>query len=70
MRYILRYILTMISENERYHYIPLSIVNMDPHICAVHSLNLVGKNAVESSTIVAILFAFIPNKYNLFIQTK
>ena len=43
---------------------------MDPHICAVHSLNLVGENAVESSTIVAILFAFIPNKYNLFFQTK
>ena len=43
---------------------------MDPNIWAVHSLNMVGKNAVESSTIVAILFAFIPNKYNLVIQTK
>ena len=43
---------------------------MDLHIYAVHSLNLDGQNAVESSTIVAILFAFIPNKYNLFIQTK
>ena len=40
------------------------------HICAVHSLNLVGQNAVQSSTIVAILFTFIQNKYNLFIQTK
>ena len=40
------------------------------HICAVHSLNMIGQNAVQSSTIVEILFAFIPNKYNLFIQTK
>ena len=40
------------------------------HICAVHSLNLVGQNVVQSSTIVAMLFAFIPNKYNLLIQTK
>ena len=39
-------------------------------VYSVHSLNLVGKNAVESSIIVAIMFAFIPNKYNLFIQTK
>ena len=45
---------------------------MDLHIWAVqctvysvYSLNLVGQNAVESSTIVVILFAFIPNKYNL-----
>ena len=35
-----------------------------PH--AAHSLNLVGQNSVESSTIVAILFAFIPNQCNLF----
>ena len=39
--------------------------NMDPNICAVHYLNLVGQNAVESSTIVAILFAFIQNQYHL-----
>ena len=34
---------------------------MYPHICVVHSLNLVGQNSVESKTIVAILIAFIPN---------
>ena len=39
---------------------------MNSNICAVHSLNLVGQNAVESSTIVAILIAFIPNKNHLF----
>ena len=43
---------------------------MDPHIRVVHSLNLVEQNSVESLTIVAILIDFIPNKYNLFSQTK
>ena len=33
---------------------------------AAHSIHLVGKNAVESSTIVALLFAFIPNQYSLY----
>ena len=45
------------------------MVNMDQHIYTVYSLNLVGKNAVKSSTSVAILFDFIPNQYNLFSQT-
>ena len=45
------------------------MVNMDQHIYTVYSLNLVGQNAVKSSTSVAILFDFIPNQYNLFSQT-
>ena len=47
------------------NYSPLSI--WIPH--TAHSLKLVGRNAVESSTI-ALLFAFIPNQYNLFSQPK
>ena len=50
------------------------IINYSPFAIwithATHSLNLVGQNSVESSIIVAILFAFIPNQYNLFSQPK
>ena len=42
---------------------------MDSHIYTAYSLNLVGQNAVKSSTSVAIFFAFIPNQYHLFSQT-
>ena len=45
------------------------MVNMDPHIYTVYSLNLVGQNAVKSSKSVAIFFDFIANQYNLFSQT-
>ena len=49
------------------------IINYSPFAIwiprAMHSLQLVGQNAVESSTIVAILFAFIPNQYDLISQS-